>query len=380
MSPQKRFGLGYNTMLSLFLVPVLAGLGVLFTPATAVEHKLRLLPLPHKYTVGEGVTCLSEDFGVTFESDAPEDLRAAADRMLRRIASSKHRFLSPELGAEFYGSGCDGYITSLHLTFTDSSSIATHAVLPVEQRSKAESYKLHVPVDGTAQASGDTALGTFRALTTFENLLYKADGSRSTQTSEAGGQVPLGIEFDKTYAPFAPYDIDDKPAFPWRAVLLDTSRHFFPKQSILKMLDTMAGVKLNVFHWHITDSEAWPLELSDFPRLAAMGAHPGDNTYSEADVREIEAYAAERGIDVVLEIDTPGHTGVMGIAYPDYVACRDHRPWTGKSNLGQANGRLRPPATNRPATLCRSRSCGFRRTDLHQCLFPHSIEVLWDRR
>ncbi|TXT08741.1 hypothetical protein VHUM_02869 [Vanrija humicola] len=159
------------------------------------------------------------------------------------------------------------------------------------------------------------------------------------------GQVPLGgsganIQWDVAYLPFAPYKIEDQSAFPWRAVLLDTSRHFFSKPSILKMLDTMAMVKLNVFHWHITDSNSWPLDLHEFPLLAKMGAYRGPRVYSEQDVQDIVRYAGERGIDVVMEIDTPGHTSIIGEAYPEYIACHDKRPWTGRAHQPPA-GQLR---------------------------------------
>jgi hexosaminidase len=141
------------------------------------------------------------------------------------------------------------------------------------------------------------------------------------------------------YAPFAPYEIEDKPQFPWRSVLFDTSRNYFRIKTIKKLLDTMSRVKLNVFHWHITDSQSWPLSLKSLPELAEKGAYQ-TRIYSEDDVKDIVAFAAERGIDVVIEIDTPGHTASIWHSHPDYIACYGAEPWKLSANEPPA-GQLR---------------------------------------
>ncbi|KAL1406042.1 Glucosamine-6-phosphate isomerase (Glucosamine-6-phosphate deaminase) (GNPDA) (GlcN6P deaminase) [Vanrija albida] len=339
------------------LAPLIAAaLGLLSLRASAAgPSKLNLLPFPTKASVGSTVVCLSKDFAIELDAaslggkEAPHDLLMAIERAGVTLMNRRHEYLSVSGGLEFFedGQGCAHYLDTLVLSFApeaDYGSILSHATAPVEKRRDAEGYRLSVATQGRAHAVAGTALGLFRGLTTFENLVYHVDGVAVGLGSaqKAPGQVPLGSGVEPEgvkYVPFAPYEIEDKPAFPWRAVLLDTSRHYFSKHSIFRILDTMAMVKLNVFHWHITDSNSWPLDLFEFPLLAQKGAYRG-RVYSEDDVRDIVQYAGERGIDVVMEIDTPGHTSIIGEAYPDYIACHDKRPWTGRAHQPPA-GQLR---------------------------------------
>ncbi|KPV78194.1 glycoside hydrolase family 20 protein [Rhodotorula graminis WP1] len=90
----------------------------------------------------------------------------------------------------------------------------------------------------------------------------------------------------------------------------------------------MASVKLNVFHWHVVDSQSWPLNISTFPDLADLGAYSHDEIYREEDVKRVVDFAASLGIAVLLEADMPGHTASVAAAFPDYVACLDARPWS----------------------------------------------------
>ncbi len=120
-------------------------------------------------------------------------------------------------------------------------------------------------------------------------------------------------------------EIRDVPRYGWRGFMLDESRHFFGKAQVKKTLDMMAFYKLNRFHWHLTDSPGWRLEIKKYPKLTTLGSK-GDWTspdnqggfYTQADVNEILEYAAERHIVVVPEIDMPGHAASANRAYPQY--------------------------------------------------------------
>lgn len=329
-----------DSILSLMrLLPLLTLLAML-SPVSA-ESKLKLVPQPIKSTVGDSVTCLAPEFKVTFDKKAPKDLKDAADRMMKSLGASKMRYLSTSYGAEFFPNGakkCDNQINELHVTVDDANTIAAHAVKPVETRQGAEGYTLNVPVKGRADIKSGTALGAFRGLTSFENLFYKISQDGDVSLTDAGVQN-CNIhtrgnrhQNDQTYAPFAPYSVEDKPTFPWRSVLLDTSRNYFTKSKLFQILDGMAKVKLNVFHWHIVDSQSWPLDLKAFPEIAAKAAYQ-TRKYSEADVKEVIAYAAARGIDVVIEIDTPGHTDSIWHSHPEYVACHE-ADWTSEYVCG----------------------------------------------
>lgn len=128
--------------------------------------------------------------------------------------------------------------------------------------------------------------------------------------------------------------VEDGPRFAWRGLMLDVARHFMPKDGVLRYLDLMAAHKLNVFHFHLTDDQGWRVEIRRHPRLTEVGAwrartkfghrnsplwdeKPHGGYYTQDDIREIVAYAAERHITVVPEIDVPGHSQAAIAAYPE---------------------------------------------------------------
>ncbi len=136
--------------------------------------------------------------------------------------------------------------------------------------------------------------------------------------------------------------ITDYPRFGWRGIMLDVSRHFFPKEDVKKYIDEMARYKYNTFHWHLTDDNGWRIEIKALPKLTEVGAwrveragHFGDREdpkpgekatyggfYTHEDIREIVKYAAERNVTIVPEIDVPGHSMAALAAYPE-LSCTD---------------------------------------------------------
>lgn len=112
--------------------------------------------------------------------------------------------------------------------------------------------------------------------------------------------------------------IEDTPRFAWRGLMLDTSRHFMPLPDLLRQLDAMEMVKLNVLHIHLSDGAAFRVESKVFPRLHTLGSH--GQYYTQEQVRQLVHEAADRGIRVVPEFDTPGHSYAMLLAYPRYAA------------------------------------------------------------
>ncbi|XP_059917945.1 beta-hexosaminidase subunit alpha isoform X2 [Gadus macrocephalus] len=161
-----------------------------------------------------------------------------------------------------------------------------------------ERYQLNVSA-GQAVLNSDTVWGALRGLETFSQLV---------QQDEDGTYF-----INKT-------EIEDFPSFQYRGILLDTSRHFLPLKAILNTLDAMAYSKFNVFHWHIVDDPSFPYQSRTFPDLSSKGAyHPMSHIYTQSDVRRVLTHARLRGIRVIPEFDSPGHTQSWGKGQPNLL-------------------------------------------------------------
>ncbi|MFF4581691.1 beta-N-acetylhexosaminidase [Streptomyces sp. NPDC001373] len=182
-----------------------------------------------------------------------------------------------------------------------------------------EAYRLEIGPDGV-ELSGADAAGLFWAAQTLRQLLGP----------DAYRRAPLrpGRTWDLPYARIA-----DAPRFGWRGLLLDVARHFMPKDGVLRYIDLLAAHKLNVLHLHLTDDQGWRVEIRRHPNLTETGSWrarsrwghrasplwnetPHGGFYSQDDLREIVAYAAERHVRIVPEIDIPGHSQAAIAAYP----------------------------------------------------------------
>ncbi|MET9350411.1 beta-N-acetylhexosaminidase [Streptomyces termitum] len=188
-----------------------------------------------------------------------------------------------------------------------------------EEEHGPEGYRLTVDGDGVLIDGGGPA-GLFWGAQTLRQLLGP----------DAYRRAPLrpGADWDLPYTA-----VTDRPRFGWRGLLLDVSRHFMPKEDVLRYLDLMAAHKLNVFHFHLTDDQGWRVQIRRYPKLTEDGAWrarskwghrasplwddtPHGGFYTQDDLREIVAYAADRHITVVPEIDIPGHSQAAIAAYP----------------------------------------------------------------
>lgn len=222
-------------------------------------------------------------------------------------------------------------------------SIVAEMALPIKSRD--ESYELTIGPDtitGNPQAilSASSALGILRGLQTFSQLVYTVKSPTILTTSNSDGLTDQESETHSIHSSsipslrtdfrflHAPVMIRDSPAFPYRGLLLDTSRNFYSIETLKKILETMSSVKLNVFHWHIVDSQSWPLEIPTHPELTRSGAYSPSQVYKLEDVKELTRFANSKGIEIMLEIDTPGHTAIIGEAFPNLVACKDATPWS----------------------------------------------------
>lgn len=190
-----------------------------------------------------------------------------------------------------------------------------------------EGYILDItPKTVTVTASTDA--GRYYAMQTIKQLL----------PAEVYG--PEGFADKKWSLPCC--RIEDKPKLAWRGMHLDCGRYFYPKEEVMKFIDMMAMHKQNMFHWHLTEDQGWRIEIKKYPKLTEIGAwrketagypdrgeksdgKPHGGFYTQDDIREVVAYAAERFITVVPEIELPGHSGAAIAAYP-WLSCTPDEP------------------------------------------------------
>lgn len=198
--------------------------------------------------------------------------------------------------------------TKLGLTTADKAENNTiYLILNTKKVAKtnAEAYILNVTIDKIS-IEATTENGLFNGISTLLQLVS------TTKVS------------NKSY-PLPALNINDEPAYAWRGLMLDESRSFYGKEKVKSILDWMAFYKLNRFHWHLTDEPAWRLEIKKYPKLTlvgGIGTYLNPNVpaqyYTQSDIRDIVAYAAERFITVIPEIDMPGHATAANMAYPEY--------------------------------------------------------------
>lgn len=197
-----------------------------------------------------------------------------------------------------------GSVSDLDITLTSSNSTFKPSAADVD-----ESYNLTITEAGAATLSAYSTNGVLHGLETFSQLFYQHSSG------------------DAFYLVNAPIEIEDAPIYPWRGVLLDTARNFFPVDDIIRTIDGLAYNKLNKLHVHVTDSQSWPLEIPSLPELSAKGAYSDFQVYTADDIASIQKYGVYRGVDVYFEIDMPGHIGVVGEAFPDLVVAYDAQPY-----------------------------------------------------
>jgi len=158
-----------------------------------------------------------------------------------------------------------------------------------------ESYNLTVLAE--ADMVSYSTWGLIRGLETLSQLVYETNNTFSINATT----------------------IRDFPRFPFRGIMLDTSRHFLSVDILKQNLDLMAQNKFNMFHWHLVDDNSFPYVSTTYPKLSGAGAYQENLVYSPADVQDIIKYASLRGICVMPEFDTPGHTQSWGLGYPELL-------------------------------------------------------------
>ena len=241
---------------------------------------LNLMPLPSSVQAGTGALRIDSLFSVELTGYTEPRL----DRAVERFRTQ----LSRETGISLSGKSSDRTKATL-VIHTDHSS------KPVQQLGEDESYELEVTNAG-AKLTAPTPLGAMHGMQTLLQL--------------------VSISPDSFTIPAV--SIKDNPRFIWRGLMIDASRHFIPIDVIKRNLDGMEVVKMNAFHWHLSENQGFRVESKKFPKLHEMGSD--GLFYTQDEIRDVIAYARDRGIRVLPEFDLPGHSTAWFVGYPELAS------------------------------------------------------------
>jgi hexosaminidase len=237
-----------------------------------------LMPQPAQLSAAEGRLVITTSFGAVTDHFRDARLDAAVTRSLVRIENRSGVFLPTTNAA------------SANLVVSvDGPGGAIQSI------DEDESYSLEI-TSSSAHLQAATVVGAMHGLATLEQLI---------QSDASGYFFPAVV-------------IHDTPRFRWRGLMIDCGRHFIPVDVLKRTLDGMASVKLNVFHWHLSEDQGFRMESKAFPRLTEFGSD--GLFYTQEQAGEIVAYARDRGIRVVPEFDMPGHTSAWFVGYPDLAS------------------------------------------------------------
>lgn len=274
-------------------IPLFALLTLGATGAWAQPNSL--LPVPSSVAVGDGRLTIDSNFQFVVTRFADDRLRRGVERALRRLES--------RVALTLMRQGPAGTHAGPHLAIEVAGPGDR-----VQGISEDESYRLEVTT-AKATLSAPTVVGALRGLETVLQLV----------ASDASAHFLPVVR------------IDDAPRFKWRGLLVDVGRHFMPVEQIKRTLDGMAMVKLNVLHWHLSEDQGFRVESKRFPRLHQLGSD--GQYYTQAQLRDVVAYARDRGIRVVPEFDMPGHSTSWFVGYPQFTTrpgpIRIRREWGG---------------------------------------------------
>ncbi len=240
-----------------------------------------LMPQPAHLSPQEGRLTLTPSFAAATDHYRDARLDAAIGRSLDRLRI--------RTGISFPTSSPAAATSGALIVSVDRPGESIQSV------DEDESYSLEV-TPSAARLHAATVAGAMHGLETLTQLV---------QSDATGYFLPA-------------LSIHDTPRFRWRGLMIDCGRHFMPLDVLLRTLDGMAAVKLNVFHWHLSEDQGFRIESRAFPRLTELGSD--GLFYTQEQVREIVAYAHDRGIRVVPEFDMPGHTSAWFVGYPDLAS------------------------------------------------------------
>ena len=249
-----------------------------------VLREYNLMPWPKEIKSNSAKFLIDSNVTISIKGEEIQPrVRNAAINFLRRLANRTGVFIDN-------GFPLKDKTASIEISFSTTSNLSTN---------DDESYVLIVNENKiTLNALSD--VGALRGLETLLQL----------------------VSHNKDIFFFQGATINDEPRFVWRGLMIDVARHFQPIDVIKRNLDAMASVKLNVFHWHLTDDQGFRIESNVYPKLQELASD--GLYYTQAQIKDVVAYASNLGIRVIPEIDVPGHASAILTAYPEYGSKDDY--------------------------------------------------------
>ncbi|KAI1802482.1 glycoside hydrolase family 20 protein [Daldinia bambusicola] len=280
-----------------------AALSLLLLTVTSVQA---IWPIPTSVSTGNSTLWIGDVVLVTYNGEPGGVARTAKNILDNNFVPWK---LYPRMALEKTEPSLwqhKTYITRLEIVQTKKDTAKTFKPLAGEVD---ESYELTLNANGKAKITAVSSTGVLRALETFSQLFFQ----------HSKGPI---------YTKLAPVKVCDAPEYDHRGILMDVSRDWLPLETIYRTIDALSWSKMNRLHIHATDSQSWPLEIPSMPELHQKGAYANGKTYSPSDISAIQKYAIQRGVQAYIEVDSPGHLGVVALSHPDLITGWGASPWT----------------------------------------------------
>lgn len=255
-----------------------------FYSQSSLIEKYNLMPWPQEINENSASFNIDEQLTIHISGeDAKQRVHNNAVQFLRRLANRTGIFIDA-------GFPIENKNASININFDAVSKLTTESD---------ESYSLDIK-KSRISINAKTDVGALRGLETLLQLVH----------------------FNKSTYYFEGVSVNDSPRFVWRGLMIDAARHFQPVDVIKRNLDAMASVKMNVFHWHLTDDQGFRVESKVFPRLQEVAAD--GLFYTQEQIKDVVKYASNLGIRVVPEFDVPGHASAILAAYPELGSKEDY--------------------------------------------------------
>ncbi|MEG1935414.1 MAG: beta-N-acetylhexosaminidase, partial [Rikenellaceae bacterium] len=278
-----------NLIATFTVTAVIVGCTENLSPTKTYNEGINIIPVPKSLTVGEGRFMLNANTKFAIDPASPDAATIAAYFGSKMSKSTGYDMATTDLSES-----------------KNVIKLQLNAELGIEK----EGYKMKVTKD-LVDITASSAQGLFYAMQSFLQLLPAEIESQSLVSGTSWSAQAV--------------DVEDAPRFQYRGMMLDVTRHFSSVADVKRHIDILAMFKINILHWHLTDDQLWTVEIKKYPKLTEIGSNrlEGEGTYhsgfyTQEDLKDVVAYASERFVEIIPEIEMPGHGLAALTAYPEF--------------------------------------------------------------